>query len=219
MKSKTTMRRSTLESWLTEPENPEPAHDPAGQYIPAPAKMQVPPKVQAAVRQGNKLGLRVVSAAEFRRTPGVAVTPRRPRVPRAPREATNTRTRGSRRGTRAAASSSDDPDPEPPPAARLCACGCGQGISHRRADARYVDDTHSKRSRRAQARRDRVEDHFDDHRHDPYRDDRERLLLYAVCRCNGGHILERDPELGHRCCKCGRQRPDSAVKPRLGVVA
>ena len=82
-------------------------------------------ELRDALRAGEDL---VASALK----PAAAkVGPRRPapasRRPtgHAPREARNTRSRGSRRGTRAASSSSDDPDsdPEPLPAAALAAAG------------------------------------------------------------------------------------------------
>jgi len=37
-----------------------------------------------------------------------------------------------------------------------------------------------------------------------------RLLSTATCACNGRHILDEDQELGERCVRCGRQRPESA---------
>ena len=38
-------------------------------------------------------------------------------------------------------------------------------------------------------------------------DERELLRdLLSVCRCNGHHIPELDPDLGETCIKCGPQR-------------
>jgi hypothetical protein len=112
---------------------------------------------------------------------------------RAPREATNARRRGSRRGERATPSSSDDPDPEPP-GARLCACGCGADLDAlgKNADARYANKTCAKRGQR---RRDREQP------------DRvvERTAAPAQpvrCRCGGQAVYPLD----HRwiCVLCGR---------------
>jgi hypothetical protein len=199
------MRRSTLEDWLAEPENPEPAHDPATQYVPAPAN------VQRVVRHANEAGIRVVSVAEFRRTPTS-----RPRV-RAPREARNARRRGSRRGERATSSSSDDPDPEPP-AARPCACGCGRprqpGKGQNYFDPVECKRRHARERKRAQRARDRREG---TERHVERRLKARPLAALGPepCKCQprpGFAIL--DPEGDLVCCACGRHR----VMPRLKRV-
>jgi hypothetical protein len=195
MKVITAMRRSRLEDWLTEPENPEPAHAPATQYVPAPAN------VQRVVRHANEAGIRVVSVAEFRRTPTS-----RPRV-RAPREAGNDRRRGSRRGERATSSSSDDPDPEPP-AARPCACGCGRprqpGKGQNYFDPVECKRRHARERKRTQRARDRDE---------PNRIVERRLPgltladLPTKCRPGcGGEAVYEDPEGAIVCVACGRQK-------------
>jgi hypothetical protein len=145
------------------------------------------------------------------------------------------RHRGSRRGERAASSSSDDPEPEPPPSRRrLCAC-CGCDIPDDRGPrAKYFNDQHAARDRQRRKRtRDRARAPATPRLPTPIDElrmlawnpgDYEQLLLCAVCRCNGHHILERDPTLGDRCCKCGRQTPGSSIGEQTllllaGVVA
>ena len=68
---------------------------------------------------------------------------------RAPRAATNTHRRGSRRGERSRSSSSDDPDPDAEP--RACEW-CGASIEHRRAGARHCSAAHRARAWRAAQR-------------------------------------------------------------------
>ena len=99
---KASSRRSTLASWLTEPEDPEPAH-PADQDHCTLA----PAKVQGVVRKANRIGIRVVSRTELRAVGRIRV-PRRhgSRNRRAP-GARPARRRGSRRTS---AGSRGDPD-------------------------------------------------------------------------------------------------------------
>lgn len=81
-----------------------------------------------------------------------------PRTGRAQREATNARTRGSRRSSASASGSRGSPDDlaDPEPSSRRCACGCGADLSGRRPQTVYATDTCRKRSERAtQARVDR----------------------------------------------------------------
>ena len=106
---------------------------------------------------------------------------------RAPRPATNTRTRGSKRGTRASSSSSDDPEPDPNP--RICEW-CGGPIDPRkRRDARHCKDAHKSAARRARKK-----------------DENERALAPApvkACKCGCCVSLE-DPDGDRVCSSCGR---------------
>jgi hypothetical protein len=143
-------------------------------------------------------------------------------VGRAPREATNDRQRGSRRGARASSSSSDDPDDEgptdEPPARRLCQF-CGGDIPAERArQARYCSDRHADRDRQRRKRqRDRERDlrprmptSADFRRMLEITDElSEQLRLRAFCNCNGRH-QEFEPG---ECFRCGHWLP------RRGVVA
>ena len=73
---------------------------------------------------------------------------------RAPRLATNTHTRGSRRnGSDPRAGPSDDPDDESDGLARTrtCGCGCGRDISHRAPQARFHSDACRMRDQRRRA--------------------------------------------------------------------
>lgn len=85
---------------------------------------------------------------------------------RVSRPAANARRRGSRRGgrsgTRATRAGPPDDDELPP---RRCGCGCGADISHKRPQARYLDDTHAKRAER-QRQREQLRDapHVEAHR-------------------------------------------------------
>jgi hypothetical protein len=155
----------------------------------------------------------------------------RPANGRAPREARNTRRRGSRRGERATSSSSDAPDE--PPAARPCACGCGRprqpGKGQNYYDPIECKRAHDRERKRDQRERDRersgaakarpvrydrtlglVEDGWDRQRHDPYKDfdtvTWEQLAARAAagCRCNGHHIADGS---GEGCLKCGHWLP------------
>lgn len=134
---------------------------------------------------------------------------------RQPRERTNGRHRGSRRGERASSSSSDDPGGEgEPPSARPCACGCGRP---RRIELDPPDRYYNTNEcRRAHAR-------------DRQRESRERkldapgggeLLWAPTCDCNGGHILERDydVDVAQGCAKCGRERPWGSLHPFDRIV-
>lgn len=83
----------------------------------------------------------------------------RPRAGRAPRTASNTKTRGSRRTSTGSRAGPDDPDSDEPPGGRLCACGCGWSIDHRHHSAQYLNDTHGDTHRKRVRRgRERAED-------------------------------------------------------------
>jgi hypothetical protein len=116
-----------------------------------------------------------------------------------------------RSSARSGDSGSDSESSEPPPGGRLCECGCGQDISHRAAQALYLNDTHACADRqRRKRKRDRPQlaerPGVDRHRSDPYskldRHEYEKLLSRAEagCRCNGHHIADGDGG----CSKCGR---------------
>jgi hypothetical protein len=130
-------------------------------------------------------------------------------------------------GSRTSSSSSGDDDPPgpEPPRRRLCAL-CNRDIPPERApQARYCSQRHAERHRKRRTRArhvaPRASTPTDERRYLKFEPgEPERLLLLAPCRCNGNHVLERDPELGHRCVKCGRQRPDSPIgKQTLGRLA
>ena len=155
----------------------------------------------------------------------------RPRTGRAPRRATNVRRRGSRRSPsrrsseRSGDSGDDGPSDEPPSRRRLCGL-CGRDIpAGRSRRARYCSDRHAALARQRRKRqRDRARDGTP---RIPTSQGRmlvlgevelERLLQFTVCRCNRHRILDRDPVLGHRCVKCGRQRPESSLAQRVAVA-
>jgi hypothetical protein len=99
------------------------------------------------------------------------------------------RERCDRRSFSRGGDSGSDPDePEPPPAGRLCACGCGRNLSHRAAQARYLNDAHAATDRQ--------------------RRKRERDLLNGVpdlpelCRCTPKRQLVD----GGVCVQCGHAR-------------
>jgi hypothetical protein len=134
-------------------------------------------------------------------------------------------------GARSGSDPGDEGPSDEPPRRRLCAhCG-GEIPDSRGPRALYCEDKCSQNARKARERA-REYERNPKPRSGPTHDERrmfkfepgelERLLLYAVCRCNGHHILERDSELGHRCCKCGRQTPGSEIGRgtllRLGAV-
>jgi len=152
---------------------------------------------------------------------------------RAPREATNARSRGSRRGQRATSSSSDDPgsdsdssdssDSSEPARRRLCAF-CNRELTpgkRKYCSALHADRDRQRRKRerdRARALTPKIPTTAADakmRRFEP--GEYERLLSKATCACNGHHLLDapRDPDLGERCCKCGRQRPESTSGRKL----
>lgn len=116
---------------------------------------------------------------------------------RAPREARNSRRRGSRRGERATASSSDDPDSDPEPAERRCQNRrCQADISQRHVLAHYCDDACQQ-----QAYRDRqIVEHLDEI---------EGTVTTAIsCHCHprrGSDAQHKLVKHGH-CWKCGRPR-------------
>ena len=129
---------------------------------------------------------------------------------RAPRAATNARHRGSRRtSSPTRAGPDDDPgEPEPP---RLCQLpGCDKP-----ARRKYCTDEHAGLHRQWRKReREHAEQPVAPEITADYKrmvtmtaEDRELLNLLSVCRCNGHHIPELDPDLGEMCAKCGRALP------------
>ena len=130
------------------------------------------------------------------RTRTRATPPMRPRSRtssgRAPREATNARQRGSRRGERSTSSSSDDPGPDPePPERRLCENKrCEADITHRPALARYCDDACQQ-----EAYRDRLtHEHLDELN--------GTVAVGISCKCAPkGHLV-----IGGMCFSCGHPR-------------
>jgi hypothetical protein len=114
----------------------------------------------------------------------------------------------------------DDPDEPEPPRRRLCAF-CGAELPPDRR--KYCTDKHAGRDRQRRKRehhraRDvipRIPTTADWKRmEDMQPGEWERLLACATCRCNGHDILDRDPLLGYRCIKCGRQRPGTTLAQR-----
>ena len=128
-------------------------------------------------------------------------------------------TRSSARSGDSGDDGSSDPDESEPPKRRLCAF-CGRELPA--GKRKFCSDKHAAADRkRRQRERDRARaistpslPTTADVRRMLRIDDEElaRLLILAVCRCNGHHILERDALLGRRCCKCGRQRPGYGPK-------
>ena len=102
---------------------------------------------------------------------------------------------------------SDEPDP-PRRGPKLCEFCSGELPPGKR---RYCSTLHADRDRQRRKRhKDRAQDRL------PV-DELARLLTAAVCRCNGHHIAlkEDDEELGQRCARCGRQRPESTAGQEL----
>jgi len=135
---------------------------------------------------------------------------------RAPRPATNARTRGSRRGgssSRSAGGGSSggdsDGESDEPPGGRLkgpgapCACGCGERVPPWRGPrARYVDDRHAARHRKRKERERKAEE-------DRARRERRRRCRSDDCyRC----YLASDNE-GNLCWPCWAK---AAVEPEPG---
>src|SRR4051794_8360144 len=110
--------------------------------------------------------------------------------------------RPARRGTSSRSSSSsgddDSSEPEPPPAGRLCKCGCGADISHRAAQARYLNAQHAANARQRR-RRPRPDPYLN---LPPHELATLRARVDAGCRCNGHHI----PDGEGSCIKDGHQR-------------
>ncbi|SEH10162.1 hypothetical protein SAMN02745716_0008 [Thermoleophilum album] len=109
-----------------------------------------------ALRAATALGTTMFGEDWARKLPPAAGRRRAARG-RAPRPATNARSRGSRRSLAATArpsrgdpDSAGDPDEPRPHAPRLCACGCGANLDElgKRPQARYVDDAHRMRASR-----------------------------------------------------------------------
>ncbi len=127
-----------------------------------------------------------------------------------PRQAhgSSSRVRGSRRGTGSRGDPDDsDGDPDPPglappdrgddKAERQCLCGCGSSLADRKGDCEFVDDTHSKRFRRAEAKRA-----ADRRRQRP--SDQPAL---SGCSCSSAAVP--DPDGQPICLACGRPKGDS----------
>jgi hypothetical protein len=166
-----------------------------------------PEYAHAAMAQSDRMRGRTVSIRDrVVATHGRAVSARRPRARGAGRPKGQ-----STRSSAKSGDSGDDGPSEEPPQRRLCGCNCGSSIERLAPQARYLTDAHRKRHERALARaeRERVGDHTDRHRRDPYEildpETRAWLLrrIEGGCRCNGSHILD---ETGAHCIKCGHDR-------------
>lgn len=138
---------------------------------------------------------------------------------RAPRAASNTRARGSRRSSARSGDSGEDdgPSDEPPPR-RLCAFCGGDIPAGRSPRATHCSDKHADRDRQRRKRqrdrerdlRPRVPTTADFQRMLEITDElSEQLRTRVFCGCNGRHV-EFDPGA---CFRCGHWLP------RRGVVA
>jgi hypothetical protein len=131
---------------------------------------------------------------------------------RAPREATNTRLRGSRRKSARSSSSSGD-DPPPSPTGRSCKAGCGREIDHRTPGARYCTDEDCGRARAADRQRGvRARDRSDSERAADRGYSRAVKLGVAADRlcdrsCGASPVNVREtPDGDVLCGVCGRWR-------------
>ena len=114
----------------------------------------------------------------------------------------------SKRSSASGDSGDSDGSSEPPRRRHCKLCG-GERPPEKR---KYCSDQHAGRDRLRQWReRDRERDVTPK----VPRDELDRLLSKAVCRCNGHHVLDVDPDLGERCVLCGRQRPESTSGRKL----
>lgn len=159
---------------------------------------------QEARRRGEAASLDL--SAEWARAARAAQP--RPAEGHAPREASNQRSHGSRRGERASSSSSDDPgegesDPEPQ---RTCPCGCGSSIEDHRADAEFLNHTHQVRwlRRRERAEREAVGDYLVE----------GQPPTLKPCRCGGWTYLDHEGD--EVCHSCGRWVNPSRLRRRNG---
>jgi hypothetical protein len=92
------------------------------------------------------------SLAKKASAPARAAAPVPAELGRAPREATNSRSRGSRRKSERSSSSSGD-DPPPSPTGLTCKAGCGRNIDDRPLGAWYCTDNACVRVRNANRQR------------------------------------------------------------------
>jgi hypothetical protein len=120
-----------------------------------------------------------------------------------PRERRDGRRHSGSRSSSRGGDSGDDGESEPPAGGRLCQCGCQQDISHRAAQARYLNDQHAAADRQRRKReRDEV---------NPNRVVERRLERLTVgdqprkCRCSTEGV-DKDPEGAWICVACGRPR-------------